>query len=381
VDLEILTSTPAPTGRYAGGVNFHASAFRTLQLNPDYPLVAPPILDVLDYLYEHDFTSIHVSTASGMGLVGLLAAKLLHLPVTGTFHTDLPRYAERLYPGSRAERHAWRYIIWFYGMMDEVFAPSHAAARDLVAHGLDARRVRVLPCWVDGERFRPAAAGSGRNGDGTRPQVVYAGRVAREKSVELLARAFRDVIDGGTPAELVVAGDGPYRPEMERELTGYPVTFLGFVPQERLAEVYAGADMFVFPSSTDTCGLVVLEAQAAGLPVIVSDRGGPHEYVRDGGTGLLVPGDDAPALADAMRRLLSDGERRRVMGRAAREHVLHIAGGPDAPGDAILAGLDRPAPAPGWRHAGDLRKAVSRSAGERARRPLRRARQGRRRPA
>ena len=379
VDLEIITSTTAPTGPVEGGMNFQASAARQLELNPDYPLVAPPILDVLDYLSEHDFTSIHVSTASGVGLAGLLAAKLLHLPVTGTFHTDLPRYAERLYPGSRADRYAWRYIAWFYGMLDDVFAPSRATARDLVAHGLDPRRVHVLPCWVDGERFSPAHRDGSLAVDSLpagAPRVVYAGRVAREKSVDLLSKAFRDVVDGGVSVHLVVAGDGPFRGQMEKDLAGYPATFLGWVSQDELARVYASSDVFVFPSSTDTCGLVVLEAQAAGLPVIVSDRGGPREYMRPGGTGLLVPGDDVAALADAMRALLADDERRAAMGRAARAHVLRIAGGPEVHGDAILGRLDRPSPAPGWRHAAGVRAAVSRrhpgQAGHQRRRTRRR---------
>ena len=94
--------------------------------------------------------------------------------------------------------------------------------------------------------------------------------------------------------------------------------------------------------------------------------------MRPGSTGLLVPGDDAAALADAMRTLLADGERRAAMGRAAREHVLRIAGAPEVHGDAILGRMDRPAPAPGWRHAGGLRNAVSRRHPGHARRASRR---------
>lgn len=374
VELEVVTSTGAPGGRSDEGVNFRAIAIGRLAGDPDVTVVAPPVLDVLDYLSEHDFTSIHVSTASSVGLLGLLAAKLLHVPVTGTYHTDLPRLAEKLHPGSSAQRYAWRYVTWFYGMLDDVFAPSRAAARDLVARGLDPRRVHVLPCWVDGERFSPEQRDGSLAADtlaaGT-PRVVYAGRVAREKNVDILARAFRDVVDGGTPAHLVVAGDGPYRAQMEQDLTGYNATFLGFVPQEELARVYASGDVFVFPSSTDTGGLVVLEAQAAGLPVIVSDRGGPRERMRPGGTGLLVPRDDAAALAEAMRALLADGERRAAMGRAAREHALRIGDGPEAQGDAILGRLHHPAPAPGWRHAAGLRNAVARRPATRARRSRR----------
>ena len=369
VALEVITSTSAPSGRQDDAVNFQANAWRPLALNPDYPLVVPPIVDIIDYLEENDFTAIHASTASGTGLVALLAAKLLHLPITGAFHTDLPRYAERLYPGTAVQKSTWRYVTWFYSMLDVVLAPSRATARDLVARGLDPRRVRVLPAWVDGDLFSPARRDDemlARHGVNGGPVLVYAGRVAREKSTDLLADAFRDVIDAGSPAHLMVAGDGPFRADMERLLEGYPASFLGFVSQEELARVYASGDLFVFPSSTDTCGLVVLEAQAAGLPTIVSDRGGPAEYVLPGLTGLVVPGDDRAALAGAIRALLDDPDGRRAMGRAAREHVLSIAGEPAVHGDAVLDSLRRPSPPPGWRHAQGIRDAVALKTGRRA---------------
>ena len=366
VELDVITSTNAPTGRRRGAMNFQANAWRPLALSPDYPLVVPPIVDVLDYIEENDFTAIHVSTASGSGLVALLAAKLLHLPITGAFHTDLPRYAERLYPGTAVQKSTWRYVTWFYSMLDEVFAPSRATARDLVARGLDPRRVKVLPRWVDSDLFSPArtrpCGGADASDDG-KTVLVYAGRVAREKSVDLLAQAFRDVVDGGADARLVVAGDGPYRAEMELLLKGYPASFLGFIPQDELARVYASADLFVFPSSTDTCGLVVLEAQAAGLPAIVSDRGGPGELVLPGVTGLVVPGDDRAALVAAIRALVGDEPRRRAMGHAARDHVLGTVGTPAVHGDAILGSLERPSPPPGWRHAEGVRRAASLRAG------------------
>jgi glycosyltransferase involved in cell wall biosynthesis len=250
-----------------------------------------------------------------------------------------------------------------------------------VARGLDPRRVSVLPRWVDAELFAPApdedTATGGASGGAreNRRTLVYAGRVSREKGVDVLAGAFRTIVDAGVPARLVVAGDGPYRAAMEAELRDYPATFLGFVPQEELASVYATGDVFVFPSCTDTCGLVVLEAQAAGLPAVVCDRGGPSESVRPGETGLVVPGDDRAALARAIRAILDDEERRREMGRAARAHVLAIAGPPDAHGDAILNSLGAPAPPPGWRHPDALRRAVRRRPAGDGRRQA-----GRRRP-
>jgi hypothetical protein len=133
--LEVITSTSAPTGRRDGVLNFQANAWRASTSDTDHPLVVPPIVDVLDYLEENDFTAIHVDTAGGVGLVALLAAKLLHLPIAGAVPTE---------PISS------RYLTWFSSMLDVVLAPSRAAGRELVVSGLDPRRVRVLPAAVDG---------------------------------------------------------------------------------------------------------------------------------------------------------------------------------------------------------------------------------------
>ncbi len=155
--LEIITSTSAPTGRRDGALNFRANAYRPPATDIDQPLVVPPIVDVLDYLEENDFTAIHLSTAGGAGLVALLAAKLLHLPVTGAFHSALPRR---------------RYVTWFCGMLDEVFAPSRTAARDLVARGIDPRRVRVLQASDDGEAILASFGGPSPGPGWRHPQGV-----------------------------------------------------------------------------------------------------------------------------------------------------------------------------------------------------------------
>jgi len=179
--LEVITSTSAPTGPRGGALNFQANAWRPLARDPDHPLVVPPIVDVLDYLEENDFTALHVNTAGSTGLVALLAAKLLHLPITGAFRADLPGDAERPASGTRTQRSHRRYTTWFYGMLDEVFAPSRAAARDLVARGLDPRRVQVLRAGVDGDSIlsslsRPSPDPGWRrsqrpgNGDALRPR-------------------------------------------------------------------------------------------------------------------------------------------------------------------------------------------------------------------
>ncbi len=155
--LEVLTASRHPAGAYPGGMDFAAGAAWPSRLQPGQTLVAPPLLDVLDHLYERDCTAIHVDSAGGMGLAGLLAAKVLHLPVTGTVHSDVLTAVERLSSGSRVSREAWRYVRWFAGMLDEVFTQTRSDARRLVALGLDPQRVHALP-ETAGSTTAPAGA-------------------------------------------------------------------------------------------------------------------------------------------------------------------------------------------------------------------------------
>lgn len=117
-----------------------------------------------------------------------------------------------------------------------------------------------------------------------------------------------------------MVGDGPYFEDMQRELAGTWTVFTGYLTGEDLAAVYASCDLFLFPSTTDTFGNVVLEAQASGIPVIVSDLGGPKENLIPGETGLMVPADEK-SLTRAVLELAEDPLRLREMGRAARRYV------------------------------------------------------------
>jgi len=147
------------------------------------------------------------------------------------------------------------------------------------------------------------------------------GRVSREKGLNVLAEAFRTVHAHRPDIRLVIVGDGPYLDEMRTQLAGLPAVFTGYLQGSALAEAYAGADLFVFPSATDTFGNVVLEAQASGLPVVVTSSGGPREVMQPGRTGLVVPPGDAQALALAVLELALDRDRLSAMGREARRHA------------------------------------------------------------
>ena len=325
VELTVITSTPEETGFADGVMNFRSIGDFALPEYPELKLHFPPILDLIDYCEREGFTRIHVSTPGTVGLLALLIAKLMDIPAAGTYHTDIPQYVRDLTNDEFLEKAAWSYMIWFYSQMEEVMVPSASTRTQLIEHGLDADRTRPLPRWVDTVMFSPARRNPELwDGDGLHDRItlLYVGRVSKEKNLELLADAFVEVADAGFACRLVIIGDGPYRKELADKLAGYPVRFTGFLGGEELSAGYASADLFVFPSATDTFGNVVLEAQASGLPVIVSDEGGPKELMMDGETGIVVQAGSRDALVAAMLLYLTEPERMTEMGQNAREFTV-----------------------------------------------------------
>jgi glycosyltransferase involved in cell wall biosynthesis len=189
--------------------------------------------------------------------------------------------------------------------------------------------MKPLPRWVDTETYSPEMRNpsfwKGRGIGLGRIVLLYVGRVSREKGLEMLVDAFRELVDSGAAIALAIIGDGPYREEMEASLAGYPVQFTGYLAGEQLQRGYASADLFVFPSATDTFGNVVLEAQASGLPVIVSDEGGPRELMVDGETGVVFRAGNTSGLISAIRAMISNPRQVATMGRNARSFTLDKA--------------------------------------------------------
>jgi len=207
-----------------------------------------------------------------------------------------------------------------------VVVPSKYIARLLHERGLRKRRLLVLDRWVDLQRFHPRKRVAGywrKHGiedEATKVKFVYVGRVSLEKNLDLLADAFRTLHARHRSAHLIFVGDGPHRRALEDKLRGAPATFVGMLEGEELARAIASADAKLFPSTTDTWGNAPLEAQASGLPVVVSDMGGPQELMVDGETGIKVTGRDVRGLVAAMEALMDRVTRER-MGRNARAYV------------------------------------------------------------
>jgi glycosyltransferase involved in cell wall biosynthesis len=323
-EYKVITCGPAPEGATANVVAFPSVG--TFQV-PEYPelnLLAPPLLEMLDYCYTQGFTHIHIATPGPVGLAALAIARILRLPVSGTYHTAFPEYAKALTDDAYVEDIAWKYMVWFYDQLDAVYVPSLATGRQLIERGIKEEKIRVYPRGIDTDRFHPAK----RNGfydkyalAGDAVKLLYVGRVSKEKNLPVLEAAFRALHARCPEAHLVIVGDGPYRESMQQNLAGLPVTFTGYLEGDALAGVFASSDIFVFPSATDTFGNVVLEAQASGLPVIVTDEGGPQENLLQDTTGFIVPANDSAALAEAMQRLVQDPARRAAMALTARGYM------------------------------------------------------------
>jgi glycosyltransferase involved in cell wall biosynthesis len=262
---------------------------------------------------------IHVATPGPIGLCGLAAAKLLGLPLVGSYHTELGPYALHLTRDALVADSFAVFVDWFYRQCDLVLAPTHAVAADLERRGLQGR-VQVWGRGVDSAHFNP-----GRRRAELREQLLgggdvlllSVGRISNEKRIDILLETFRRVRADLPGVRLVVVGDGPARESLQEGAPG-GATFLGELRGDALADLYASADIFCFPSTTDTFGQVLLEAGASGLPVIAAAAGGAPELVAHGSTGLLVPPDDVGAFRDAIHTLAISPLARERIGRAAR---------------------------------------------------------------
>jgi len=308
--LTVLTSlTTPPENRAIDIVNFPPVGEFNLPEYESQKIAFPPFLDVCEHIEREGYSELIISTPGPMGVVALAAGKLMGLKLTGVYHTDFPQYVRTLTEDLNMEGMTWRFMHWFFGQMDQVLVPSEYYRRQLVEFGFDAGALRVMPRGVDINMFKPTRRDPEfwhAFGLPDRLTFIYVGRISREKNVEHMLDAFIALQARGLEANLIIVGNGPMQNELKRRYPQDNIVFTGYLTGDRLATAYASADVFVFPSTTDTFGNVVLEAQASGLPAIVSDRGGPQEIIRDGETGFIVDMDQPNALTDTMARFAAD---------------------------------------------------------------------------
>lgn len=301
------------------GASVACAARLRLPLYPDLDLPLPHLSELGERLFDLDADLIHVTGPGPLGLAGLAAAKLLRLPLVASYHTELGDYAVALTDDPLIGELAHAGTARFYRAADLVLAPSELTARrlpDLL--GVDAAKVAVVGQAVDGERFSPVHRDLSSRARADLPLVLCVARLSREKGLDRFVDAARPLAGKAT---FVLVGDGPARADLE-SASGGAILFTGWLHGDDLARAFASADLFVLPSGTETCGQVLLEAQASGLPCVVSPAGAARETIRPNVTGMVAASDRPEAYAAAIETLLDDAPRRASMAAAARRHAL-----------------------------------------------------------
>lgn len=262
---------------------------------------------------------IHVLNPAFLGLGGIYYARRWQIPLIASFHTNVPAYA-RHYGLNWLEPALWWYFRTLHNQAQINLATSRAMAQELEQHGF--LSVGLWERGVDVHLYASATADAamrqrllGGTADEDARVLLYVGRVAAEKGIERLEA----VLDADPRVHLAVVGDGPHRQALERVFAGKRVTFTGYLHGTELATAYASADGFVFPSTTETLGLVLFEAMAAGLPIMAAASGPTREVLEDGRAGLMFDPTNPSDIERTARRLLFDDETRHQIQARGRE--------------------------------------------------------------
>lgn len=296
-----------------------------------YVLMIPSLLHALKDLHDARPDQIYISTPGPVGLLGLLMSRLFGVPAIGVYHTDFRAQALDVTGQESVAGLLEGYLKWFYGAMDEIKVPTREYMSILESRGYDRLRMSVFKRGIDGSRFSPVPGARERVRRAWRlpdgPMLLYAGRISKDKNLQFLLDVFGRMARTRPTASLIIAGDGPHLAELRRTMPpAGTVAFTGALRRDALIELYSAADVFVFPSLTDTFGMVVLEAQACGLPAIVSDIGGPREIIVNGKTGFTAAANDPVDWDEKLNYLLNLASEHPAvfagMRRAARRNVL-----------------------------------------------------------
>ena len=276
-------------------------------------LGVPGLPDLVETLAEGRYDAVHVTAPGPAGVAATLLNRIAGTPLIASYHTELGAYAGLRSGDGGIESVAQMALGAFYGAPSLVLSPSPAADRSLLALGVDPARLGRWERGVDVSRFDPGkAARADYPGE---VKVLYAGRLTREKGVDLLAESFLRAHEADPRLHLLLAGGGPEEAELRARL-GERATFLGWLEGDELARAYASADIFLFCSTTDTYGQVVLEAGASGLPVVAVAEGGPASLVENRHTGMLCR-PDADHIAGTVLQLAASPLLRRHLGASA----------------------------------------------------------------
>jgi len=288
---------------------------------PFYPElnVAAPRASMRRHLNRFRPDVFHLFEPSLLGVGGIYYGKVLHIPVVISYHTNLPAYLHYYHLGF-FEKSTWKLMRARHLRADLNLCTSTQMMDELRQHDID--RLALWERAVDARRFHPSKCSPQMRdqlsgGEPHKPLLLYVGRLSAEKDIGTL----RKLLEAMPESRLAIVGDGPVRKDLEKHFRGTPTCFAGYMRGEPLAQAYASADVFVMPSKTETLGLVIMEAMAAGCPVVACRAGGIPDAVEDGVTGFLYEPDDAAGLVRTVEWVLEHPAERATVRMRARADV------------------------------------------------------------
>lgn len=311
----------APDGgivEYKGAKVYGVSGF-PLPLYPELKMALPrPAIG--EALEEFKPDIIHVVNPAILGLAGIFYSKYLSVPLVASYHTHLPQYLQH-YGLGMLEGLLWELLKAAHNQAALNLCTSTAMTQELIAHGIE--RVDLWQRGVDTESFHPDFASKEMRSRLSQnhpqsPLLLYVGRLSAEKEIERI----KPILEAIPKARLALVGDGPHRQALEKHFAGTNTYFVGYLVGRELASAFASADAFIFPSRTETLGLVLLEAMAGGCPVVAARSGGIPDIVTDGVNGYLFqPEQDVQSAIDATVRLLQQQQERETIRQSARQEA------------------------------------------------------------
>lgn len=289
-----------------------------LPLYPELKLALPP-LGTKNAIEEFQPDLIHVVNPAFLGVGGIYYAKTMNIPLVASYHTHLPQYLHHYGLGA-LEGLLWELLKAFHNQARLNLCTSSAMVQELLHHGIE--RVDLWQRGVDTEMFQPHLASTQMRsrlsaGNPEAPLLLYVGRVSAEKQIDQI----KPVLKAIPQARLAIVGDGPHREALEAHFAGTKTNFVGYLQGLELASAFASADAFVFPSRTETLGLVLLEAMAAGCPVVAARSGGIPDIVTNGVNGYLFEPDDPNGAITATKSLLEATQAREELRLNARHEA------------------------------------------------------------
>ena len=318
---EVVVFCPEGCPTEYKGAKIIGVAAMPLPLYPELKLglPGPAVSDALEN-FKPDL--IHVVNPAVLGLGGIWLAKSNNIPLIASYHTHLPKYLEH-YGMGMLEPLLWELLKAAHNQALLNLCTSTAMVEELESKGI--KRTALWQRGVDTETFKPEFRSQKMRNKllGKYPDknslLIYVGRLSAEKQIERIKPVLEEIPD----ACLALVGDGPYRNQLEKIFENTQTNFIGYLSGEELASAYASGDIFLFPSSTETLGLVLLEAMAAGCPVIGANKGGIPDIINDGVNGCLYDPDGVDqgksSLIEAIKKILNNNTKKENMRIEARK--------------------------------------------------------------